>query len=142
MHAEEFAGFEKNLFGLITEAEKGFLAAGLAASFGEGKNFIRGHEMSAGLAGVFAEGAVATVVAAESGEGDKDFFGEGDDGSFSLGAEFGGSGEEVGQRRLRSQQDGVFARYGMDGREHLGRSHGYKGNLTQRPKRRRGHREE
>src|SRR6266478_2428570 len=121
LSAEEFAGFGENLFGLIAEAEEGFLAASLAASLGKGKNFIRGHEVSAGLAGILAEGAVATIVAAQSGERDEDFFGEGDDGSFSLGAEFGGGGEEVGQRRPRSQQDSVFARYGMDGRGHLGR---------------------
>ena len=53
--------------------------------------------MSAGLAGVFAEGAVGAVVAAEGGEGDEDFFGVGDECAFALCAEGGGCGEEIGE---------------------------------------------
>ena len=107
--AEEFAGFGENLFGLIAEAEERFLAAGLASAFGEGENFVRGHEMRARLAGVFAEGAVAAIVAAEGGQRDEDLFGKGDDIPFGLGADFGGGCQKVREGSLRGLMEGFFA---------------------------------
>src|SRR4029077_16846929 len=84
LRAEEFAGFGENPFGLIAEAKESFLAAGLAGAFGEGEDFVRGHEVGAGLAGVLAEGAVAAIVAAKRGERDENFFREADDVAFAL----------------------------------------------------------
>ena len=71
--SKEFTSFGENLFGLIAEAEESFLAAGLAAAFGEGEDFVGSHEMGAGLAGVLAEGTVAAIIAAEGGERNEDF---------------------------------------------------------------------
>ena len=114
LNAEEFAGFGKNPFGLIAEAEEGFLATGLTASFGEGEDFLRSHEMRAGLTGVFAEGAVAAIVAAKSGERDENLFRESDDCSLALGAQFGCGGEEVSEGSLRGLMEGFFAGWGME----------------------------
>src|SRR5260370_27569304 len=73
LNAEEFASFGKNLFGLVTEAEKSFLAAGLAPALRERENFVRGHEISAWLAWVLAASAVCVHIAAKSGERDENF---------------------------------------------------------------------
>jgi len=75
----------------------------LAGTFGELENFVRSHEVSAGLAGIFAEGAVAAIVAAESGQGDEDLFRIGDDIALALGAELGCGAKEVAEGRLRRQ---------------------------------------
>ena len=96
LRAEEFAGFGENFFGLIAKTEEGFLAACVAAAFGKGENFFRGHEMGAGLTGVFAESAVAAVVTAKSGERDENLFRESDDGSFALSTECSGRGKKLG----------------------------------------------
>ena len=74
LFAQEFAGFGKDPFGLIAEAEESFLAARLAALFGKHEDFLRRHEVSAGLAGVLAKSAVAAIVTAKGGERDEDFF--------------------------------------------------------------------
>src|SRR5882724_1838794 len=133
--AEEFAGFGEYLFRLVAQAEECFLAAGLTAAFGEGEDFLAGHEMSAGLARVFAEGAVAAIVAAEGRQRDEDFFRKGDDGSLALGTQFSGGAYEVREGSLRGQQKGFFAREGMECVEHLRGTYGYIGNLTQRAQR-------
>ena len=74
LFAQEFAGFRKDPFRLIAEAEESFLAACLAALFCKREDFIRCHEVSAGLAGVLAKRAVAAIVAAKGGERDEYFF--------------------------------------------------------------------
>src|ERR1700691_968899 len=75
---QKVARFGKNSLGLIAEREQSFFATGAAALLRYGKNFVRCHEMRAGLAWVFAERAVTAVVATERGERDEDFFREGD----------------------------------------------------------------
>src|SRR6267378_4031318 len=90
---QELAGLGKDPFGLIAETEESFLAAGLAATFGEREHFLRRHEVSARLARVLTEGAVAAIVAAKGGERDENFFREGDDSSLPTGANFGGSAQ-------------------------------------------------
>ena len=57
--------------------------------------------MRAGLPGVLAEGTVAAIVAAKSGQRDEDFFRVGDDVALALGAEFGCGAQQFLQRRLR-----------------------------------------
>src|ERR1700682_1504116 len=88
LFAQEFAGLGKDPFGLIAEAEESFLAACLAAPFGKREHLFRRHEVSAGLARILAEGAVAAIVAAKGGERDEDFFREGDDSSLPARANF------------------------------------------------------
>src|SRR5258708_29069197 len=68
LRAEEFAGLGENPFGLIAEAKESFFTARLATAFGERQDFAGGHEVRAGLTGVFAEGTVAAIVAAKSGD--------------------------------------------------------------------------
>ncbi len=90
---QELAGLGKDPFGLIAEAEESFFARRLAAAFGKREHLFRRHEVSAGLARVLAEGAVAAIVAAKGGERDENFFREGDDSSLPTGANFGGSAQ-------------------------------------------------
>ncbi len=109
--AQKLARFRENAFRLIAQAEERFLAARGAALFGESQNLVRGHEMRTRLAGIFAEGAVAAVVAAQRGERDEDFFGEADDGSLPVGAQLSCGGEEIAERGCeRKTQCGVAVR--------------------------------
>ena len=75
--------------------------------------------MSAGLAGVLAEGAVAAIVAAKGGERNEDFFRVADDVALALGAEFGCGAQQFLQWRLRCKLKGSFARDGMECGLHL-----------------------
>ena len=82
--SEEVARFEEDALGLVAKREEGFFATCAAALLGYGEDFVGSHEMRAGLAGVFAEGAVAAVVAAEIGERDENFSRVGDDAGLEL----------------------------------------------------------
>ncbi len=84
---QKLARFGKNTFRLIAQAKKRLFATGCAALFSNREDLIRCHEMRAGLAGILAEGAVAAVIAAQRGQGNENFFGEGDDSSLPLSAE-------------------------------------------------------
>src|SRR5260370_1228051 len=86
------ARFGKNTFRLIAQAKKRLFATGCAALFSHREDLIRCHEMRAGLAGILAERALAAVIAAQRGQGNENFFGEGDDNSLPLSAEYGCSG--------------------------------------------------
>ena len=97
---QKLPGFGENSLGLIAQTEERLLAAGGAALFRSSENFVRRHEVRARLAGIFAEGAVAAVVAAQRGERDKNFLGVGDRRAFAKCAEFRGGGEEFGKRRF------------------------------------------
>jgi hypothetical protein len=74
LFVKKFASFGENALGLIAEAEERFLASGAAALFGECEHLVRCHEVRAGLAGIFSEGAVAAVVAAKGSQRDEDLF--------------------------------------------------------------------
>src|SRR5580704_238283 len=85
--AQELTRLGENALRLIAQAEERFLAAGAAATLGKVEHLVRSHEMRTGLAGVFAEGAVAAVVAAERGERNENFFRETDDRSLPASAQ-------------------------------------------------------
>ena len=65
----------------------------LLLAFGKREDLLRRHEVSAGLARVLAEGAVAAIVAAKGGKRDEDFFREGDDSSLPASANFSGGAQ-------------------------------------------------
>src|SRR6267143_7038729 len=88
LFAKKFASFGENALGLIAEAEERFLASGAAALFSECEHVVRRHEVRAGLAGIFSEGAVAAVVSAQSSQRDEDFLRKGDDRSLPASANF------------------------------------------------------
>jgi len=68
--------------------------------FGEREDFVRGHEVRAGLAGIFSESAVAAVVAAQGSQRDEHFFRKGDDSSLPASTDFGGGTQDFRQGSL------------------------------------------
>ena len=87
----------KEQFGLVAQAEESLGAAEFFSGAGDREDFVGSHGMSAGIAGIAAEGAVSAVVAAEIGQRQKNFARIGDDAG--LEALFGGAGggEEFGK---------------------------------------------
>ncbi len=75
---QKFTRLREDAFGLVAQAEQRFLASGVAGSLSQGKHFLWRHEMRARLTWIFAERAVAAVIAAKRGQGNENFLGEGD----------------------------------------------------------------
>jgi hypothetical protein len=72
---------------------------------GKGKDFVRRHEMRAGLAGVLAEGAVAAVVPAKCGQWDENFLRKADEASLPPVTDLrGGREQSVERRRIRKKE--------------------------------------
>src|SRR5260370_32745682 len=77
--------------------------------------------MGSRLARIFAEGAVAAVIATQCGQRNEDFFGEGNDSSLPLSAKLGGGAEEIRERGVFGEAksagpivDAGFARRGEE----------------------------
>ena len=81
---QKFSRLRENPLGLVPQTNQRFLAPGAAPLFREREHFVRGHEMRAGLPGIFPEGAVAAIVAAERRQRNENFLREADGVPFSL----------------------------------------------------------
>ena len=108
--AKKFARFGKDAFGLIAETKQRFLATSATALLGKSENFVRSHEVCAGLARIFAEGAIGAVIAAKSGERNKDLFGKSDNRALAARAELRSGGKKLRKRSFERQVEEVVDR--------------------------------
>ena len=105
--AKKIARFGKDAFRLVAETKQRFLTTSAAALLGKSENFVRRHEVCAGLSRIFAEGAVGAVVAAESGQWDENFFGESDGRALAARAELRSRGKKFRKRSFERQREEV-----------------------------------
>ena len=106
---EKLLCFGEDALRLITQAEERLLASGAARRLCQRKHFFRGHEMRAGLARIFAEGAITAVIAAQRRERNEHFFREADDFALPSRADFACRMQQPAGRRPFGQHQSSFA---------------------------------
>jgi flavin reductase (DIM6/NTAB) family NADH-FMN oxidoreductase RutF len=76
--AHRVSHLRKQELGLVSQAEKSLGATEFLSLASHGEHLVRVHGMSAGVAGIATEGAIAAIVATEIGERQEDLAGIGD----------------------------------------------------------------
>ena len=97
---QPFAGRRVALLRPFPQGEQGFGAAQTRAGLGDGQYRLRGQVEACRRSGRLPEGAVAAKIAAQAGQGDKDFGRKGDYAPLAPVAQLGGGGAEVVRNRI------------------------------------------
>jgi hypothetical protein len=103
---EEVAVLGEDRLRPVTQGKQRFFGAEPLAGSGQRQDLVGSHAQRAGLAGVAAKGAVPAVVATEVGQRDEDLGGEGHAPAAAAVSHRRRRGQQVGQQRRGSRQEG------------------------------------